>query len=1515
MSSRGIWLYMSARTRKRVTLLWVALFVFSLLLQYASLSSPASTLAASGLKAGTVQGFEVDGDLTSGDAASNPGAIPAGLIDGSFTNGDDWLTGASGNGVVDPASPPHSIIDTDPANSNSDDEFIGGAKELDTCTWGYDLGPVTGKDDIKHVMAYAKFVGNSAFFYMGAERIVNNGDTHVDFELNKKPYGVFPGDPGVSKPIRSVGDLIISLEYSNGGSNPEVTAYEVTAVANCTKSGKAAGQTITVKDITSSAAVHSATNFVDLANAGFGYTIPSFEFVEASIDLASLGIQTSCPGLSSGSIRTRAGGDISSSQLKDTVSPFPIDLNNCGQLRIEKHAGTTSGALLGGATFTVDPNPIPGGSGTLTVVDNAGNDANSTAGRIDIDPATPGDYTVCETVAPTGYRLPNPDCQDVTVPNNGTFANATVKFADPRKTATTTLTVSGASPADNSFVAAGQSISLSVLETNTGESILHNVAVHGTNSCTTWTPPNGFSGTLAPGATATFTCTFSAPAVTDFTWSATATGLDELGDQHDPTNETVSGGYDVLMPATTLTIAQDTPAQFHAGDPITIIVTEANTGEGTISDVHVDGTGPCLNNWEPALGKNAGKGSFSGTLLTGESVNFTCSFTAGAVDFAWTADGKGTDALGHAVPATGEHQAGSAAVVSPATSLTRVSAPDKVHAGDTITVVVNEKNTGNGSLTNVHVVAGGDCPSFTPASVTLAAGAAQNFTCSFSAPADGTDVTWSADGKGTDSLGAAAPATGEHQEGSVVVIKPSTSLTTTSAPDKVHAGDTITIVVTETNTGDDPLTNVHVVAGGDCAAFSPASTSLAPGASADFTCTITTTAGDGTDVTWTADGKGTNSLGAAAPAAGEHQAGGVEVIAPATQLSLTSSNPADLGHVLQNSSITLTVTETNSGDDTLTGVNVTGTASCATWSAVGSFDGTLDQGESQAFTCTFGVTTDDVDWSATGHGTDSLQSPAPLTGETVQGHVHVVNPNIDIVKTAGAALGDQAVDGALYETQDGTTVVYRYEVMTEDPDGLTNVQVSDDKCSPVAAVLDGAHNTGDANGNGVLEPGETWVFQCSADLSIASDGTTVHNIATASGQPAAGGRVDETDDADVTLLVPGIDILKTAGDAPDGGTYVTEAFANNVTYHYSITNTGQIGLLGVVVVDDNGTPADTADDFTVCTIASLAVGANATCDKTLTIGSDTTNVAVATGHTAQKPNEDVSAQDDAVVDIVGPSIRIIKTAGSAADGDEFVTQAGPVTFHYAVTNTGEVDLLDVTVMDDNGTPADTSDDILVGTIDQLAVGQTVDLTANIDVPASRTNVATASGHTEQKPGDSIADTDDAVVRIPDLTIAKAVAPTGVVDPTLGLPVAKEGDTLSYSLAYTLTDGPVSNGVVTDVLPVGLDYVEGSATDNGEFSFTSYDPATRTLRWDASTVTESGSLGYQVTVALGAAELAQPLTNLATIDSDETSPNSDDQAVLVSPTPLAAARPRRSRRFPRQTPSSLQARAVAIRASA
>ncbi len=1480
MASRGTGVARYEGARRGLTLSWLVLFIFSILLQYGALASPPSALGAASFKSGTIQGFEIDGNLLAGDASSNPGGLAAAIVDGGLpmADGADWRSPAAAGGIVDDLY------------NNAADVWFKFGKELDTTNWAYQTKAVTpGKDDMKHVMAYAKFVGAKAYFYAGAERVITNGTTHMTFELNRKAFKVWAD--GVSKPDRSIGDVIIGMDFANGGTQPEVEVHTITGVTTT-----ANGQVVTVStDLSNPAAVHAAVNLVDMADQGFGYAQGAFSFAELALDLHGLGIDPSCPGFASGHIRTRSGGDLLSSDLKDTSTPFPIDLNTCGKIRIEKHAGTDNGALLGGATFTVEGDPTPGSAASiLTVVDNGTGDSNPAAGIIDIDPAKPGTYKICETVPPTGYNLASPACQmGIVVAPNG---SVNVKFDDPRRTATTTLVVGSATPVDGSFVTVGQAISLAATETNTGQSILHGIQVTGTNSCAAWTAAGSknagagaYSGSLKSGESVNYTCSFLAPNVSNFAWSATATGLDELNAQASSANETVGGSYDVLQPATKLTISQNAPAQVHAGDSVTIIVNEKNDGEGTITGVQVAGSGACAGNSWAASSTKVGGAAFTGSLAPGESVNFTCSFNAPASDFAWTADGQGTDALGHAVPTTNEHAQGSVDVVSPSTSLTLQSAPLKVHAGDTITVVVRETNTGDGPLTNVHVVAGGDCAAFTPASVaTLAAGAWADFTCTITTTAgNGTDKSWTADGVGTDALQAPAPTTGEHLAGTLIVIAPATTLAFVSGPTKVEHGSQVTLTVVETNTGDDTLTAVSVTGTSSCANWVAAGSknngaglfigSLAPGQSVNFSCTFTVGT---TDVSWTALGHGTDSLQAPAPAANEDEAGSIDVINPATVLTFVSGVP---NPVVAHGSTTITVNEKNTGDSNLTGVTVTGSP-CATWTAVDAgFNGTLVPNASESFTCTVAdAGTTNVAWSTLGHGTDELLNAAPAANEDASGSVHVVNPNIDIVKTVGSTLDSQAADGTAYQTQDDSNVVYKYVVTTQDQDGLTNVTVSDDKCSPVIAVLSAGHNVGDTNADDTLQPGESWIFSCSTNLTIADDGGTVHNIGTASGTPLVGGTVESTDDANVSLLTPAIDIVKTAGDAPDGGTYTTESFPDNVTYHYVIANTGELALNNITVVDDNGTPANTADDIAVCTIASLAVGASTTCEVTLTVTHDTTNVAVATGHTAQKPEADVTSSDAAIVDVVGPAIQIIKTAGTAADGAELVVEPGPdnVTYHYAVTNTGEVDLVVVHVVDDNGTPTNRADDIAVCTIATLNVGQTANCSVTLTVLVSTTNVAVATGHTQQRPDKDVTDHDNATVRVPALVIAKSY--TGNTGGTAvdGTGIAKIGDTLTYTLAYDLSEGPVTNGVITDKLPVGLAYVTGSATNNAEFTFQGYNAGSRTLTWTAANVTADGSVIYRVTVLNDAFQRPQPLENLATIDSDQTSPSTDKSDVLV-----------------------------------
>jgi fimbrial isopeptide formation D2 family protein/uncharacterized repeat protein (TIGR01451 family) len=849
---------------------------------------------------------------------------------------------------------------------------------------------------------------------------------------------------------------------------------------------------------------------------------------------------------------------------------------------------------------------------------------------------------------------------------------------------------------------------------------------------------------------------------------------------------------------------------------------------------------------------------------------------------------------------------------------------------------VVETNTGDSTLTGVNVTGaatGGHCATFTAAATkngggtfsgTLEPGESVNFTCTFTA---GTaDITWSALGHGTDELGNPAPAAGEDEAGAIEVLNPATTLTlgTPNPPAQVHAGDSITIVVVETNTGDSTLTGVNVTGaatGGHCATFTAAanknapdaaeafSGTLEPGESVNFTCTFT--AGTA-DITWSALGHGTDELGAAVPTTNEDEAGAIEVLNPATTLELVSEGPDP---VLEHGSVTIVVKETNTGDSTLTDVHVTalnGDSQCTTWVAAANknapdaaeaFTGTLEPGESVNFTCSIAdAGEDDVIWNGLGHGTDELGDPAPATNEDEAGSIHVVNPDIDIVKTAGASLEDQAADGTVYTTLDGSTVVYKYVVTTLDPDGLTDVTVVDDKCSPVTAVTAGGHNVGDDNDNDVLEPDEDWVFQCSAVLTIEDDGIDVHNVAIASGQPIVGDRVDEDDDADVHLRHPDAEIVKEVLDddklvqpgdlveyeltitVTDGPTDLTVTDDLPVGVKYVDDSASDGGTLsGATPSGENGTLTWSLSDKSGTFTLSYTVEITAT-------SGDLPNLATVCVPAFNDFDEDCDEDDE---NVSVPGITIVKSHDDADDvvgPGQTVTYTLVVTVHDGpVTNAvisdplpaGQSYVVGSQTSDPEATDFEFANGTLTWTYASLdgEAELTYQVTIDADAPTgSQTNTATVCADEVEE-----CDEGDATVRVPELTLIKTLTSgfSGGTDPVLG-PLAEVGDVLTYTSEYTLTNGPVTGAVLWDVIPIGLEYVEDSAVPDA-----SYDPDTRTLTWSLGTLTESGSVSYQVEVVEAALDEEQPLRNVATIDSNETVPDDDDATVGVNPPPAEA----------------------------
>jgi hypothetical protein len=99
-------------------------------------------------------------------------------------------------------------------------------------------------------------------------------------------------------------------------------------------------------------------------------------------------------------------------------------------------------------------------------------------------------------------------------------------------------------------------------------------------------------------------------------------------------------------------------------------------------------------------------------------------------------------------------------------------------------------------------------------------------------------------------------------------------------------------------------------------------------------------------------------------------------------------------------------------------------------------------------------------------------------------------------------------------------------------------------------------------------------------------------------------------------------------------------------------------------------------------------------------------------------------------------------------------------------------------------------------------------------------------------------------------------------------------TVTWTLTYTLTNGPVTGALITDVVPTGFTFL--SAADGGTLGADG-----KTVTWDLGDLSASGSVSFVTTVNVATISRTGPTTNVATISSDQTEPDNGQDSVRVS----------------------------------
>ncbi|WP_338226486.1 DUF7507 domain-containing protein, partial [Algoriphagus confluentis] len=458
-------------------------------------------------------------------------------------------------------------------------------------------------------------------------------------------------------------------------------------------------------------------------------------------------------------------------------------------------------------------------------------------------------------------------------------------------------------------------------------------------------------------------------------------------------------------------------------------------------------------------------------------------------------------------------------------------------------------------------------------------------------------------------------------------------------------------------------------------------------------------------------------------------------------------------------------------------------------------DGKLNPGEIWLYEGSYTVTLQDLNnGSITNNATVSGDIPAG-TLEDQEDEVTVnalQNPSWTLTKVSNP-------NPASYD-QVGDEIQYTIRVENTGNVSISNVMVADPSATTGPTL-----QSGDSNSNGVLDPGEIWVYRATYQVTQEDiDNGSYTNTATATGDPAGGSLDDASDEFTVDAEQnPSWSISKTV---QQGG---FSTLGEVLTYEIIVSNTGNVSITDVVVSDPFATTGPTFVSGSINDDEVLEVGETWTFEATHVITQEDldagnfTNTVTASG-TPAGGNLDEVTDSESLDGSQNPQLSLSKTvdqSGYSAAGDE-------LDYTIVITNTGNQTISDIVLIDPKAGIVEEVGTLEPGESFVLEVKYTV-TQADVD-RGSLQNTATATGSSPS--GGTVPSRDSE-------TLNGAQTPAMVLTKTVD---KSEFDTVGEELTYTVTvqntgNITINNLEVTDpLLSGGLTYVSGDLDEDGVF---------------------------------------------------------------------------------------------------
>jgi len=556
--------------------------------------------------------------------------------------------------------------------------------------------------------------------------------------------------------------------------------------------------------------------------------------------------------------------------------------------------------------------------------------------------------------------------------------------------------------------------------------------------------------------------------------------------------------------------------------------------------------------------------------------------------------------------------------------------------------------------------------------------------------------------------------------------------------------------------------------------------------------------------------------------------------------------------------ITYTIVVTNTGNVTIDQINVTD--SNAVMNGVGSTPA-LAPGDSVTFTAVHQITQDDmnqgfVDNQATATGSDTNGNQV----EDQSDDPETVTPD-DVTHTDLTGSQHTGIEVTLDDNiQTNPSNPYNYNVgdaihYTAEVTNTGNVSVTPDTPQGYTPVEQGGFNIGDTNQDGLLDPGETWVYTTDHTVTQSDiDTGHVDTQITFTGTAANGDQVSDvsddpqdpttlTDDVTVTYIGqnPELTTEKTGIFNDENGDGIAQV-GETITYTITVTNTGNLTMTNITVTDPNATvtpPPAQVDllpgehyDFTATHVLTQADIDNTQVENQATghgfdpSGNELTDIS--DDPTTGTPEDPTIITVPVHAELTVTKVGVFDDSSAYGGNGDGIPQPGEViVYTFEVTNAGNQTISNVDIEDPyltapgvSFTTGDTNGNHLLD-VGEIWIYQGVHTLTQTDIDTGMVeNQATVTG--EDPNGDAVSDlsddpnnpTDDdlegdgdpddvtvtEVPQYPSLSLEK----TGVFIDANGDGLAQVGETIRYTFTVTNTGNvTITDIVVTDDDLAGL----------------------------------------------------------------------------------------------------------------